>query len=176
VQIIELKRFGGAPHHTGYPLSSRLNPLRPLRATPTRPRRPPPPPSASDAERLSRLSSSSVASFASSSSSRGGGSRRWGGFPKDLLHRSNRARRGGRHSAWRRSPTLGEWNRSPKDLHLRWRGEQTREHGEPLHAPNRAAGEGRGGRGAPCWWKSGPKGGRRHNSPLSSFPPFDLFP
>jgi hypothetical protein len=23
-----------------------------------------------------------------------------------------------------------------------------------------------------CWWKSGPKGGRRHNSPLSSLPPF----
>jgi hypothetical protein len=22
-----------------------------------------------------------------------------------------------------------------------------------------------------CWWKSGPKGGRRHNSPLSSLPP-----
>jgi hypothetical protein len=25
---------------------------------------------------------------------------------------------------------------------------------------------------APCWWKSGPKGGRRHNSPLSSLPSF----
>jgi hypothetical protein len=24
----------------------------------------------------------------------------------------------------------------------------------------------------PCWWKSGPKGGRRHNSPLSSLPSF----
>jgi Lon protease-like protein len=24
-----------------------------------------------------------------------------------------------------------------------------------------------------CWWKSDPKGGRRHNSPLSSLPPFD---
>jgi hypothetical protein len=23
-----------------------------------------------------------------------------------------------------------------------------------------------------CWWKSGPKGGRRHNNPLSPFPPF----
>jgi hypothetical protein len=23
-----------------------------------------------------------------------------------------------------------------------------------------------------CWWKSGPKGGRRHSSPLSSLPPF----
>jgi hypothetical protein len=23
-----------------------------------------------------------------------------------------------------------------------------------------------------CWWKSGPKGGRRHNSPLSSLPSF----
>jgi hypothetical protein len=23
-----------------------------------------------------------------------------------------------------------------------------------------------------CWWKSGPEGGRRHNSPLNSFPPF----
>jgi hypothetical protein len=23
-----------------------------------------------------------------------------------------------------------------------------------------------------CWWKSGPKGGRRHNSPLSSLLPF----
>jgi hypothetical protein len=26
-----------------------------------------------------------------------------------------------------------------------------------------------------CWWKSGPKGGRRHNSPLSSLPPFACF-
>jgi hypothetical protein len=26
-----------------------------------------------------------------------------------------------------------------------------------------------------CWWKSGPKGGRRHNSPLSSFPPFACY-
>jgi hypothetical protein len=26
-----------------------------------------------------------------------------------------------------------------------------------------------------CWWKSGPKGGRRHNSPLSSLPPFGCF-
>jgi hypothetical protein len=24
----------------------------------------------------------------------------------------------------------------------------------------------------PCWWRSGPKGERRHNSPLNSFPPF----
>jgi hypothetical protein len=23
-----------------------------------------------------------------------------------------------------------------------------------------------------CWWRSGPKGGCRHNSPLSSLPPF----
>jgi hypothetical protein len=23
-----------------------------------------------------------------------------------------------------------------------------------------------------CWWKSGPNGGRRHNSPLSPFSPF----
>jgi hypothetical protein len=27
-------------------------------------------------------------------------------------------------------------------------------------------------RATSCWWKSGPKGGRRHNSPLSLFPPF----
>jgi hypothetical protein len=26
-----------------------------------------------------------------------------------------------------------------------------------------------------CWWKSGPKGGRRHNNPLSSFPPFACY-
>jgi hypothetical protein len=26
-----------------------------------------------------------------------------------------------------------------------------------------------------CWWRSGPKGGRRHNSPLSSFPPFGYY-
>jgi hypothetical protein len=26
----------------------------------------------------------------------------------------------------------------------------------------------------PCWWKSGPKGGRRHNSPLNSLPTFAL--
>jgi hypothetical protein len=31
------------------------------------------------------------------------------------------------------------------------------------------------GGGEDCWWKSGPKGGRRHNSPLSSHPPFDYF-
>jgi hypothetical protein len=26
-----------------------------------------------------------------------------------------------------------------------------------------------------CWWRSGPKGGRRHNSPLSSFPPYACY-
>jgi hypothetical protein len=26
-----------------------------------------------------------------------------------------------------------------------------------------------------CWWRSGPKGGRQHNSPLSSFPPFTCY-
>jgi hypothetical protein len=31
------------------------------------------------------------------------------------------------------------------------------------------------GGGAMCWWKSGPKGGRRHNSSLSSLPPFACF-
>jgi hypothetical protein len=28
--------------------------------------------------------------------------------------------------------------------------------------------------GAFCWWESGPKGGRRHNSPLNSLLPFTL--
>jgi hypothetical protein len=28
--------------------------------------------------------------------------------------------------------------------------------------------------GRRCWWKSGPKGGRRHNSPLNSLPSFAL--
>jgi hypothetical protein len=26
-----------------------------------------------------------------------------------------------------------------------------------------------------CWWESGPKGGRRHNNPLSSLPPFACY-
>jgi hypothetical protein len=53
-----------------------------------------------------------------------------------------------------------------------------------LDARGRAACGARGLRGARdlagallaiYWWKSGPKGGRRHNSPLSSLPPFACF-
>jgi hypothetical protein len=44
--------------------------------------------------------------------------------------------------------------------------------GEPPHRESgRRVGFGRG----ECWWKSGPKGGRRHNSPLNSLPPFGYY-
>jgi hypothetical protein len=40
-----------------------------------------------------------------------------------------------------------------------------------LHFPNKPL---HVTRMSPCWWKSGPKGGRRHNSPLDSPPSFAL--
>jgi hypothetical protein len=36
--------------------------------------------------------------------------------------------------------------------------------------PSGAASPASGPQGAACWWISGPKGGRRHNSPLNSLP------